>query len=67
MYQMLQSLLPEFTIEPVTIDNLSDCESVFYNNREYYYLTDGQLPFKCSEWISGLVRCPCCGYKVVKI
>lgn len=41
MYQKLQALLPEFTIEPVTIDNLSDYESVFYNNKEYYCLTDG--------------------------
>lgn len=41
MDQMLQSLLPEFTIETVTIGNLSDYESVFYNNKEYYCLTDG--------------------------
>lgn len=41
MYQMLKALLPEFTIEPVTIDNLSDYESVFYNKKEYYCLTDG--------------------------
>ena len=41
MYQKLQVLLPEFIIEPVTIDNLSAYETVFYSNDEYYLLTDG--------------------------
>ena len=41
MYQKLQALLPEFMIEPVTIDNLSTYEIVFYSNEEYYRLTDG--------------------------
>mgnify|MGYP002803004746 CR=1 FL=1 len=41
MYQKLQALLPEFLIEPVTIDNLSTYEIVFYSNEEYYRLTDG--------------------------
>ncbi len=42
MYQKLQALLPEFLIERVTIDNLSAYESVFYNNKEYYRLTNGK-------------------------
>ena len=42
MYQKLQYLLPEFMIEPVTKDNLSIYETVFYSNEEYYYLTDGK-------------------------
>lgn len=55
MYQMLQSLLPEFTIELVTIDNLSDYESVFYNNKEYYCLTDGHPATReiCEDTICG--------------
>ena len=41
MYKKLQALLPNFIIEPVTIDNLSTYEPIFYSNDEYYYLTDG--------------------------
>lgn len=41
MYKKLQALLPDFIIEPVTIDNLSTYEPIFYSNDEYYYLTDG--------------------------
>lgn len=33
MYQKLQSLLPEFIIEPVSMDNLSAYESVFITVR----------------------------------
>ncbi|MBQ8508555.1 MAG: GNAT family N-acetyltransferase [Clostridia bacterium] len=55
MYRKLQSLLPEFTIEPVTMNNLSAYESVFYNNREYYCLTDGHPATRdiCEDTICG--------------
>ena len=42
MHQKLQDLLPEFVVEPVTMDNLSTYEPIFYSNEEYYYITDGQ-------------------------
>lgn len=55
MYQMLQCLLPGFLVEPVTLDNLSDYESVFYSNREYYCLTDGHPATReiCEDTICG--------------
>lgn len=55
MYQKLQYLLPEFKIEPVTMDNLSTYETVFYNNKEYYCLTDGHPATRelCEDTICG--------------
>ena len=41
MYLKLQERLSEFTVEPVTMENLSFYEGVFYSNEEYYLLTDG--------------------------
>ena len=61
---MLQCFLPEFMIEPVTVDNLSDYESVFYNNKEYYCLTDGHSATReiCEDTI-----CGCSSYNVHSI
>lgn len=55
MHKKLQVLLPEFLIEPVTMDNLSVYESVFYNNEEYYRLTDGHPATRelCEDTICG--------------
>jgi len=55
MYQKLQALLPEFTIESVTMENLSTYETVFYSNEEYYCLTDGHPATRelCEETICG--------------
>lgn len=55
MYQKLRSLLPEFEIEPVTMQNLSTYETIFYSNEEYYYLTDGHPATRelCEETICG--------------
>lgn len=41
IYRKLQALLPKYTVESVTMANLSEYEAVFYSNEEYYYLTDG--------------------------
>jgi len=41
IYRRMQELLSEFTVEPITAENLLNYESIFYNNEEYYYLTDG--------------------------
>lgn len=55
MYLKLQALLPNYTIEPVTMENLSFYESVFYNNKEYYHLTDGHDANRdiCEDTICG--------------
>jgi len=54
MYQKLQALLPEFVIEPVTLDNLSTYEPIFFSNDDYFYLTDGHRATRelCEETIS---------------
>ncbi len=41
MIQKLQSYLSEYTVEIVSLSNISRYESVFYSNEEYYRLTDG--------------------------
>lgn len=41
MIQKLQSYLSEYTVEIVSLSNISRYESVFYSNDEYYLLTDG--------------------------
>jgi len=55
VYQKMQELLSEFTVEPITAANLSDYEAVFYNNKKYYYLTDGRPATKeiCEASIAG--------------
>lgn len=55
MHQKLQDLLPEFVVEPVTMDNLSTYEPIFYSNEEYYYITDGQPATRelCEDTICG--------------
>lgn len=55
MYEKLQTLLPKYTIEPVTMESLSTYESVFYNNKEYYCLTDGHPATRdiCEDTIRG--------------
>lgn len=60
MYQKLQALLPQFTVEPVTPENLSLYETVFYNNQEYYCLTDGHPATKetCEDSIDGYLDYP---------
>ncbi len=64
MYEKLQALLPKFVIEPVTMDNLSTYEPIFYSNVEYYYLTDGHQATRelCEETI-----CEYPPYKVYSI
>ncbi len=41
MIQELQCCLSEYTVEIVSLTNISTYESVFYSNEEYYRLTDG--------------------------
>lgn len=42
IYRKLQAILQEYTVESVTMENLSKYETVFYSNEEYYFLTDGR-------------------------
>ena len=53
LYQKLQSRLPEYSVEFVTIDNLCKYESLFYSNTEYYLITDGRPATKqdCIETV----------------
>ena len=53
IYEKLQQRLPEFIIEPVTLNNLSKYENIFYSNDEYYMITDGRTATKqdCIETI----------------
>ena len=64
MYQKLQAFLPEFMVEPVTIDNLSTYEPIFYSNEEYYRLTDGRRATRqlCEETL-----CDYPPYKVYRV
>lgn len=66
LYNTLRHQLPQFNIEPVTLENLNKYETVFYSNKEYYMITDGHPATKqdCIETIeygdnfpSGMCHC----------
>ena len=41
LFEKIQSRLSEYIIEPVTLNNLTRYEPVFYTNVEYYTITEG--------------------------
>ncbi len=43
LYDQLKLQLPEFIIEPVTLENVTKYENIFYSNKEYYMITDGHI------------------------
>ena len=42
LYEKMQLRLPEFVIGRISTDNFGKYEEIFYYNKEYYVLTDGQ-------------------------
>lgn len=44
--KLLSSHLPEYTVETVTLENLYKYENIFYDNIEYYMITDGHMAAK---------------------
>ena len=53
IYEKLQQRLLDFLIEPVTLNNLSKYENIFYSNDDYFMITDGRAATKqdCIETI----------------
>lgn len=52
-YGKLRELLPGFTVEPVTLENLHRYEAIFCGNTDYCHITDGRPATKqdCIETI----------------
>ncbi|MBR2043485.1 MAG: GNAT family N-acetyltransferase [Clostridia bacterium] len=57
LYKNMQLRLPEFIIERITTDNFEKYEEIFYCNKEYYLLTDGQAATK-ETIIETIEYCP---------
>ena len=46
LYENMQLRLSDFVVEQITTDNFEKYEEIFYCNKEYYVLTDGQAATK---------------------
>ena len=57
LYENMQLRLPEFVIERITTDNFEKYEEIFYCNKEYFLLTDGQAATK-EAIIETIEYCP---------
>ena len=57
LYENMQVRLSEFVIERITTDNFEKYEEIFYCNKEYYLLTDGQAATK-ETIIETIEYCP---------
>ena len=57
LYEKMQLRLPEFIIEQITMNNFERHEEIFYCNKEYYVLTDGQAATK-NTCIETIKYCP---------
>ena len=57
LYENMQLRLPEFDIERITTDDFEKYEEIFYCNKEYYMLTDGQVANK-DTIIETIEYCP---------
>ena len=57
LYENMQLRLSDFVVEQITTDNFEKYEEIFYCNKEYYVLTDGQAATK-ETIIETIEYCP---------
>ena len=57
LYENMQLRVSDFVVEQITTDNFEKYEEIFYCNKEYYVLTDGQAATK-ETIIETIEYCP---------
>ena len=65
LYEKMQVFLPEFLVEQIVMENLNKYEEIFFCNKEYFLLTDGQ-PATKNTCVETIKYCPN-GFSIEKI